>query len=796
MKVSLRWLQRHVELADKTAADVRQDLTMSTAEVEGVEALGQGLEQIRVGLVVACDKHPNADKLSLTRVDVGSGDPVAIVCGAPNVAAGQRVAVALPGVTLPGRDAPLAKVKLRGVESCGMLCSERELGLGEGHEGILVLPPDAEVGKPLPEVLPVQDWVLEIDNKSINHRPDLWGHRGIARELAAIWGRRLRPLVSPVPLPEEGVARPVIIDDLGACPRYCGLVVRSVAVRPSPSWLAYLLRAVGVRPINNLVDLTNFVMGDLGQPMHAFDLRHIDEDGVRVRHARPGESMRTLDGVERRLLEGDLLITAGDRPIALAGIMGGENSMVAADTTALFLESATFHPATVRRTSVRLGLRTDSSARFEKALDPASAELGIHAYLRALADIGAPGLPGPVSDPADWRYEPRRVTLRKRRLARKLGVELPEADVARILTSLEFDVREYDEHFEVGVPSFRATKDVAIEDDLVEEVGRMHRYDAIPEQPLVGALTVPPKEPELWLARTLVKTAATELGCHEVYNYSFVPDAVLAACQAEGQAYVAVGNPVAPEIRRVRRHVLPSLLASLADNLRRQNEVRLVELGKGYDPTVRGDDGLPAESFELALAWSRTGPGDPYPELRSGVESLLRRVGCACEIHVLAVTHDRVWIHPGRTAAIDAGGREVGYVGALHPDVAQRLSLPIATAVANLDLRAILAAGRQAKRLVRIPRFPSQPVDVALIVPDAVRVADVEAFLAAAGAPLVREVRLFEVYRGDRLPAGTKSLNFTVVLGADDRTLAAEDEARFLAQVRERSPSIGATLRG
>ncbi|MEZ5962838.1 MAG: phenylalanine--tRNA ligase subunit beta [Planctomycetota bacterium] len=796
MKISYRWLGRHLDLEGKSAHDVREDLTMSTAEVEGVTALGSGLEQILVGLVVECGRHPDADKLSVTKVDVGSGDLVTIVCGAPNVAAGQKVAVALPGVTLPGDDKPLKKAKLRGVESHGMICSERELQFSDEHHGIMVLDKGAQVGQPLTEVMPLADWVIEIDNKSINHRPDLWGHRGIARELAAIWGRRLRPMSSPVPLPEEGETRPVVIDDLAACPRYCGLIVRNVEVRPSPAWLAALLRAVGLRPINNLVDLTNFVMLDLGQPMHAFDLRHIADDGVRVRFARAGETMRTLDGVERKLEERDLLITSGDRPVGLAGVMGGEKSMVEADTTTLFLEAATFHPATVRRTSVRLGLRTDSSARFEKSLDPANAELAIHAYLRALADIGAPGAPGALVDPADWRYEPRRVTLRKARLARKLGVDLPAADVARILTSLDFDVREYDEHFEVGVPSFRATKDVAIEDDLVEEVGRMHRYDNIPEQPLAGTLTVPVREPELWLARTLVKDAATELACHEVYDYTFVPDAVLAACGAEVQAYVEVANPVAPEIRKIRRHVMPSLLASLAGNQRHAAEVRLVELGKGYDSERRVEGGLPAETLELAFAWSRAEGDHPYAELRSGVESLLRRIGCPHEVRARAEVGDRSWIHPGRTAAITAAGRELGYVGAVRPDVLQRLGLPAGCAVANLDLRAILGAGLQARTMSHLPRFPSQPVDVALIVPAATPVADVEAFLRSAGKKLVREVVLFEVYRGDRVPEGTKSLNFTVVLGADDRTLVADDEARFLARVREQAGTIGATLRG
>jgi phenylalanyl-tRNA synthetase beta chain len=800
VKVSLRWLLRHVDLTGKTAREIRDDLTMSTAEVEGVEAIGAGLEHIRVGLVVERTKHPDADKLSVTKVDAGAGELLTIVCGANNVAAGQKVAVALPGVTLPGADKPLGKAKLRGVESAGMICSERELKLSDEHQGIMVLPADAPVGKPLPEVIPVQDHVLEIDNKSINHRPDLWGHRGIARELAAIYGRRLLRLPAEVPLPETGDTRAVIVDDPAACPRYCGLVVHNVRVQPSPPWLQALLRAVGMRPINNLVDLTNFVMLDLGQPLHAFDLRQVRQR-VRVRFARAGETMHTLDGIERTLAERDLLITADDQPAALAGIMGGANSMVADDTTALFLESANFHPATVRRTSVRLGLRTDSSARFEKALDPTAAELGVHAFLRALADIGSPGAPGPLSDPTGYSYQPRRISLRKARLDLKLGKVLPISEVTRILTSLEFDVREdnvagADARLEVAVPSFRATKDITQEDDLIEEVGRMHGYDNIAELPLVAQLAVPHREPELWLARALVKTAATELSCHEVYNYSFVPDAVLAACADEAQPHVVVGNPVAPEVNKIRRHVLPSLLSVVASNLRTQAEVRLMELGKGYHPERRLAHNLPAEVFELGFVWSRNDGVDPYPELRSGVASLLSRIGCAHHLTQRAQVRDRAFVHPGRTVEITAGVGEVGYVGSLHPEVARRLGLPEHSALACLDIRALVAEGSSHKTMAPIPRFPSQPVDVALIVPAQTPVAEVETFLRAAGRHLVREVALFEVYRGEQVAAGKKSLNFTVVLGADDRTLTADDEAGYLQRVRTDCPSIGAELRG
>ncbi len=796
MKLSLNWLSDHVDLGDKTPQQILDDLTMSTAEVEGIEEFAGGLDGVVVGHVVEREKHPDADKLSRTRVDVGQGEALQIVCGAPNVAAGQKVAVVLPGATLPG-GIKIKKTKIRGVESSGMICSEVELGLSEEGKGILVLDENATVGTKLTDALGCHDHVLEIDNKSINHRPDLWGHHGIARELAAIYGRPLRPACERIELPAKGRTLEVHIDDLEACPRYCGLVLEGVRALPSPDWLRWRLAAVGQRPIDLLVDLTNYVMLDLGQPMHGFDLRQLDAAGIGVRRAREGETMVTLDGVERRLTAGqDLLITSGDRPVALAGIMGGEGSMVAPDTSALFLESANFHPATIRRASARLGLRTDSSARFEKALDPAGAELAVHRFVGLLQEL-CPGAhaAGPMVDPSGWAFRPRTVRLRKARLDLKLGVTLPAERVVAILEGLEFGVTATDDGFDVGVPSWRATKDVTVEDDLIEEVGRMFRYDNIPEVPLVSTVAVPPKEPELWLARNAVRLAAFELGSHETYDYSFVPDAVLDACRADGLEYVTVTNPIAPEIHRVRRHVLPSLLGAVPRNLRSRDEVRLFEEGRGYHPERRDEHGLPFEVHEVAFAWARRDGGDLYPALRAGLESLCRRLGYAVSIDTL-VESAPPWVHPGRTAALARGDEPVGFVGVVHPQVAHAFELPATTAVGTVDLRALLASGRDDRRYAPIATYPPQPVDVALLVDRSVRVGDVARFLADCGKQLVRDVRLFEVYVGEGIPDDKKSVNFTVTLGAADRTLSAKDEEKYLSTVRQRASEIGAELRG
>lgn len=795
MLISINWLNRYVDLKARSPEDIGDALTMSTAEVEEITTFGGGLEELVIGHVLTREKHPDADKLSVCTVDIGAGgDPLQIVCGAPNVAAGQRVVVIQQGQKLPD-GTKIKKGKIRGQVSMGMICSESELGLSDDHDGIIALDKDYSPGVEFSRVVRFLDHVLEIDNKSINHRPDLWGHYGIARELAAILGLKLKPWGEPIEFPDSGETLDVSIEDLTACPRYTGLCIGGVKATRSPDWLRYLLHAVGQRSINLLVDLTNFVMLDLGQPMHAFDRRRLQGDVV-IRRARAGETMTTLDELSRELVEEDLLITSGGQPVALAGIMGGQGSMVEADTTDLFLESATFHAATVRRTSVRLGLRTDSSARFEKTLDPGFAELGIHRFVGLLQELCPGAAPtGPFIDPAQWKYDPVTIRLRTARLDLKLGLVVPSDQVRAILESLEFEVRDAEDGFDVTVPSLRASKDVGIEDDLIEEVGRMFRYDNIPEVPLVSTVAVPHREEELYLARDLSRAAALELSANEVYNYSFQPDQLLEAVGASKLEYSTVSNPVAPEICRMRRHVMPSLLACLGANLRNHESVRLFENGKGYHPESRDQDGLPHEVRELAIAFARR-EGTDYGPLRTGLVSLLHRQGFDVQLKELIGFTDLPWIHPGMTVALTSGAEVVGYAGTLHPQIARNLDLPRGVAIANIDLRLLLKVGRTERKFVEMSRFPTQPVDVALMVPDGVQVKACADFLRAIGRKLVMDVALFEVYRGEGLPDGMKSLNFTVTLGATDRTLESKDEEKYLTKVRERCSEVQAELRG
>ena len=827
MLLSLRWLQRYVELGDLEASRIADDLTMATAEVDDVLVAGDGLSDIVVGHVAECGRHPDADKLSLTKIDDGSGELLQVVCGAPNVAQGQRIAFCRVGTRVPVDNKKLKKGKIRGQASLGMICSERELGLSEAHDGILVLDTEAAPGTSLADVLPVRDTLIEIDNKSITHRPDLWGHYGFARELAAIYGRELGAVLEgrAVDIPSEGETVPIDLEPSdGLCSRYAGLVIDGVSIRPSPEWMRYLLIAVGQRPIDNVVDLSNFLLLDIGQPTHAFDLARLAGPRIEVRRAGDGETMKTLDGFERKLTPSDLLICDGDGPVALAGVMGGEGSMVTGDTQRVLLESANFDAATIRRTSTRLGLRSDSSARFEKSLDPLMAETAVHKFVSLLPEV-VPGAKaaGPIHDPSAWSFEGRSVHLRLERASKLLGVEIDEPTARGYLEPLGFELKEAGfGAFDVAVPSWRATKDVAIEEDLVEELGRRHRYDEItPVSPLapVEATYV---DPELELQRRVRECLAHDCGLFEAYNYSFLPDDLCARLELGDLQYVQVTNAIAEHMSRVRRDVLPSLLGSLTENVRHSESVAIFEVGKGYRPDEPGEvrsspaqngEGsvekrLPREVLQAVAARVERGKGasHPYARLRGDLEQLLLRLA-HWPLASRRMRDDEAtqwpWMHPGRTAVFCASDDEaaaIAYVGELHPKIAPALDLELGpdggAAAFTLDLRALLAREAAELPYAAVPKFPAQPVDLAFLVDDAVLVADIDALCREANPKLVRTVELFEVYRGQGLPEGKKSLNFTVELGSDTRTLTAKDEEKFIGRVRDLAGQRGYELRG
>jgi len=813
MKISTRWLGRHVDLSGLAPQDLARELTLHTAEVESVEPFAPALGQVVVGRVVEHARHPDADKLSVCRVDVGErgeGQLQQIVCGAPNVAAGQHVAVALPGVTLPG-ELRIKKSKIRGVESAGMICSERELELSDEHQGIWVLPGRPTPGQPVSRALDLEDWVLEIDNKSLTHRPDLWGHHGLALEVAALTGRPRRALALDPLATEKGEGYPIAVESDG-CSRYLGLPIAGVQNGRAPDWMRFLLLAVGQRPLDLLVDLSNFVMLDLGQPNHLFDLRRLDRRGIQVRDARPGERTHTLDGVERVLAPEDVLICSGDEVVAIAGVMGGEGSKVQADTSDLLLEVASFHPTRVRRTAARLGLRTDASARFEKSLDPTLPPRAA-AHLVGLLRSIQPGirLPRPAGDAGRWKDPARRVPLRPARVRALLGSDVPDDEIERILSALDFGVQR-GTPWQVAVPSVRATKDVEIEEDLIEEVGRMHGYGRIAEQALVGPLEPAPRDARRELVRRLKDRLAGGARFHEAETHTFLLAEDAARLGLAAEPHVELVNPLIEGLSRVRRSVVPSLLTHLAQNRRHAGEVRLFEVGKGYRPEQANERGEPREVHELALVWAapRAAAGGAsrarfdqavFARLQGLVEDLFRCAGRAFEGWERHPGPLPAWAHPTRALASRGAGPDgpVATVLGLEPEVQAALGLSgeldAEVACATLVLDGLLALADAPTRFQPLPRFPGVKVDVALALPEEASAGEALALVRAAGKGLVAEVELFDVYRGANLGPGRKSLAFHVLLQAADRTLDEKDESKYLERVARAAERLGGELR-
>lgn len=814
MLISYRWLNRHVDLDGITPEQIAIDLTLSTAEVEGIEVFAPHLSDVVVGLVKTREKHPDADKLNVCSVDVGGDEDLQIVCGAPNVDAGQKVAVATVGTVLPG-DFKIKKSKIRGVASVGMICSVRELDLGDEHDGIWVLPEDSEIGQPVAEALGVADSVIEIDNKSITHRPDLWGHRGIARELAAIYDRELLPLDLSMPETGNGPQVPVRIES-EACSRYIALAVDGVENGPSPLWLKLLLLAAGQRPLDLLVDISNFVMLDLGQPNHLFDRKQLPAEGINVRMARKGETITTLDGEERKLGSTDLLICAKDQGVALAGIMGGEGSKVEGDTGQLLLEVASFDAVTIRRSAARIGLRTDASARFEKSLDPAMPMQAAAHLVRTLRQIQPDvALPSAPTDAGDWQKPVTCIELRGDRVRRLLGIDLDDAAITGILRKLDFGVEAQGGTLQVTVPTNRATKDIGIEEDLIEEVGRLFRYDNVPERSLSAQIAPPPHDERRRLVTRLQDRLSGSAAFHEALCYSFTATSLLEKLGVADLQYTRLVNPVVDGEECIRRSVVPSLLNLLEKNRRQFNDVRLFEIGKGYFPECSDDQGLPSEVHELGLVWTRPAPGKKarfdaglFEQMRGVLDDLLEHLGfeAPCWVTPSEEFDLAPWYHPGNSlvgeypdATQKGVVRRPIVVGKLEPGLHKPLGLVQELAgevvVAQLSLDQLLASRKKPFGFRPIPRFPGNKVDVALAMPIGVPAGDLRKAIETSGKGQVASVELFDLYQGPGIGEGRKSLAYHVLLQSDKKTLTDADAQKFIKRLERAAADLGGELR-
>ncbi len=779
MKISFNWLRELVELKPGVTADsVAQQLTLVGLEVESIERRGRDVGGVLVAEVLGARPHPSAEKLTLVRVVAGGAqqEEVEIVCGAANVpGAGGKVAWAPPGATLPG-GRKLERKDVRGVSSPGMLCSEVELGISEAGDGILILSPDAPTGADLARHIGLLDEVLEV-NVTPN-RPDALSHAGIAREVAALFGAPWRmpapDSVSEIALP-TGRGVDVQIRDAAGCPRYNARIVTGLGVGPSPLPLRVRLAACGMRAISNLVDVTNYVMLETGHPLHAFDLDKLKGD-IQIRRANRGERMTTLDGVDRPLQEGDVVIADDRGAIALAGVMGGADSEISATTTAVLLETATFDPRAIRRTAKRLGLHSEASHRFERGVD---AEGIPHASRRAatmLARAGGGALAGEGIDRYPQQQEIRRVSLSFAGLSRLAGFEIPLAQAAEKLTAIGIaSVPDGSDRLTATIPSFRP--DVSIEQDLVEEVMRLVGYDRAPAR-LPRSSGAPAPSPQTFADRARDLLAA--LGLAEIVSWGFVPRGWLAPLGNGGGRLgegVVVKNPISSDYEVMRTSLLPALLDAARRNVARGvADVGLFEVGpvvwRALDAKEAPDEPVVAAAILVGRRpdWLKPGPAVDFFDGKHVAVALLRGLGVAAPR--FQPVRDSL-LHPGAGAAIHIAGREapVGRVGEVHPRIARALGLEERAVYLEVMLDA-LAGGRQPIHSVPPPRFPAVTRDISFWIDVAVTADEQRALLAPAAGPLLRDLAVLEDYRDPKYaPDGKKGMLWSLTYRADDRTL-------------------------
>lgn len=792
MKFSENWLRELVDLqADR--AQLAHTLTMAGLEVEELTPLGEGLDGVVVAEIVAAEKHPEADRLQICKVDTGQGEPRQIVCGAPNARVGIRVPLATVGAKLPGGIA-IKAARLRGVESSGMLCSAKELGIDADASGLLELPPDAPLGLSLATYLGLPDASIEL--KLTPNRPDCLGLVGLAHDVAALFGSHVK-VGEQAPAAIASEARRGIRLEAGKdAPRYLGRVVEGIEpTARTPLWLAERLRRAGLRPISAVVDITNYVMLELGQPMHAFDNDKLDGDVV-VRHARAGEVLKLLDGSEATLDEGFVLIADARKPLAVAGVMGGFDSRVTDATRNIFFEAAHFAPAAIMGRARKLGLHTDASHRFERGVDPELPRRALERATELLLAI-AGGKAGPVlaaENLADLP-KPAPVTLRRARLKRVLGADVADAEVARIFTALGMQVETLAEGWRITAPSSRF--DIEREEDLVEEVARIFGYDNIPTATPAGALALA-AEPEARIGELALREQLAARGYFEAVNLSFVAAELLERWGLGGQG-VPLANPLSADLAVMCPSLLPGLVEALRHNRARQQErVRLFEVARVFaagDPPVETPSlAIVASGNAQAEQWGEPSRALDFFDLKGDLDALLAWGGEA-DRWTAHADDLPCWLHPGRGARLARDGKTAGWLGALHPRLAKALDLAPDVHVLELALEPLLS--RRLPKAQPVARFPAVRRDIAVELPETETWARIAQVVRNSLGEVLVELRLFDRYSGKGVEAGRKSLAMGLILQDASRTLVDEDADRCVRQaIAALEQTCQAKLRG
>ena len=765
MKFSESWLRSFVNPA-VSGKDFSHLLTMAGLEVEEEETVAPAFDNVIVAEVLGVSKHPDADRLNVCRVNIGRAEPQQIVCGAPNVATGLKIPCALPGATLPG-DFKIKIAKVRGIESSGMLCSAKELGISDDAAGLFVLPDDAPIGQDIRDYLDLDDRLLTL--KLTPNRADCLSLTGIAREVAALTGApACYPQVAPVKATIDD-RRNILLDAPEACPLYFGRVIAGVnAKAATPDWMKRRLERSGLRSISALVDITNYVMLELGQPLHAFDNTKLD-GAIHARLARDGEKIQLLNELALELQDDVLLIADETRPAALAGIMGGENSGISLDTHEVFLESAFFSPKAIAGRARRFGFSSDASHRFERGVDFGSTRLALERASQLILDICG-GQAGPVCEGLAELPSRRPVRLRQARVAKVLGVSFSAGQIENIFTRLGFVFTRESDDFIVTPPDYRF--DIEIEEDLIEEIARLHGYDEIPSRPPLACLSMLPQNEGV---RPLfrVRQILADRGFQEVVNFAFVDEA-WESDFAANTSPIRLANPIASQMSVMRSTLIGGLIANVVTNLKRkQSRVCLFETGRCF---FRDAQGKPVKGFNqpwklagvcygnsLPEQWASPSRPFDFYDIKGGVELLLAPFTARYSNAVHPA------LHPGRSAQVVENGRTIGFLGELHPQWVQKYDLPLAPVVFELDLDVLTQS-----RLPQYAEFSRQPAayrDLAIVVDQKLALQEILDGLAANRPTIVQDIRLFDTYTGKGVDCGKKSLAFRIVMQDTQRTL-------------------------
>lgn len=785
MLISMNWIKDYVDLSGLDLPALIQKFTLSTAEVEEIIIKGNDIKDVVAAKILSVEKHPDSKKLHLLKVD--GGDKIYdVVCGAPNVAEGMVIPFVKEGGMVAGKD--IVRAKIAGYESQGMCCSELELGISAEHGGLMELPLDTVIGTDITEIFDIKDIVFEVDNKSLTNRPDLWGHYGVAREFAAISGRALKPL-SMMDLSEYDSLTPIDIDiiDRENCLRYSGLKVTNITRKISPVNLRIRLFYCGSRALNLLADLTNYLMMEMGQPMHAFDNKKVDR--IEVQRFDKAFSFTTLDGDERHIDENTMMISSGGQPVAVAGIMGGMASEIEDDTDSLLLESANFDPVSVRKTSTRLGLRTDASMRYEKTLDPEMTTQAIKRFMLLLTAID-PGVQvsSALTDVYVKKYPEIKIDFSKADVDRYTGIDISSEEIVRTLTALDFDISAQGDSFSAKVPSNRATKDVTLKADIIEEITRIHGYDnfkiTTTRSPLFPVKRSPANLSDNYCKDILIQ----DFHLHEVNSYIWNDNKKLKEIGIEPEQNVRIINAMTPELDTIRSCIVPSLLCFVHENLSYAPDFGIFEIAR----VVEGiDDGMCNERKKLGIAlYSRTDSEEKlYFLVIKMVQQLVSHI-LHREVQMEKVQASYSWQHPVNTTRVSIDGEELGFICSLHPVVTDRLDKRAKLVTAQLDMGVFASIPPKSIAYRQPSKYPGIDIDLSLVLKPGTIYADLAPCWDIEGMPL-KNVELVDIFEMGEL----KSITLRFAFSADDHTLSMEEIQQYKDQILDNLKNLDIELK-